>query len=213
MDASLKCRIEAATLTVETKARGTGRGVLVNGGFILTAAHCVDCAFEGEMILGDHYLQTVVSKDGKRLKVSPVAVDPCTDFAVFGTPDRQRLSEDADAFETFCDETEPLSISSRQYELFSKIPVSVYSHRNEWLVGSGMLCGSAFTVPFINVELTPHVEHGTSGSAVVNSEGEVEGIISNLSDTIDEPARSPRPRWALPAWLLEQIGGTDVPAE
>src|SRR5262245_38143525 len=43
-------QVQLATVQIQKKG---GRGVLVPGGFVLTAAHCVEWSPEGGMVLGD----------------------------------------------------------------------------------------------------------------------------------------------------------------
>jgi hypothetical protein len=44
-----RARTRAATVQLPTKG---GQGVLVPGGFVLTAAHCIDWSLDGGMALG-----------------------------------------------------------------------------------------------------------------------------------------------------------------
>lgn len=75
--------IEAATVRIESQG---GQGVLVPGGLILTATHCIDWSGTGRMVLGEHYLETVTTKNGARFRVSPWFADPLTDIAALARP-------------------------------------------------------------------------------------------------------------------------------
>ena len=66
-----KSRIVAATVTVETAEGGNGRAFLVAGGYLLTAAHCVDFDLEGGLALEAPHLQFVETISGRRFRVSP----------------------------------------------------------------------------------------------------------------------------------------------
>jgi len=47
-----RIRDEVVKATLIVPAKG-GRGILVPGGFIVTAAHCVECACDGSMSVGN----------------------------------------------------------------------------------------------------------------------------------------------------------------
>jgi hypothetical protein len=68
-------RARLARATVKLTAKG-GQGILVPGGYIITAAHCVEYYGSGGMTLGEHILESVKTADGVEFRVSPVAVHP-----------------------------------------------------------------------------------------------------------------------------------------
>ena len=47
--------------------RRGGRGVLVSGGIVVTAAHCIEWTHHGAMVLGDHFLEQIETTDGRLL--------------------------------------------------------------------------------------------------------------------------------------------------
>src|SRR4051812_29212571 len=77
---------------VELSPRG-GRGVLVAGGFVLTAAHCVRAVYTGDMALGDDYHECVKLADGQKLKLRVEAVEPVADIAALGAPGPESLAD------------------------------------------------------------------------------------------------------------------------
>ena len=85
---------DVANATVTLLGRG-GQGVLVSGNLIITAAHCIDFKCEGQMVLGDYFIEEIKTTQGK-LKVAPLAVEPVSDVAVLGSLDDQEFSEEAD---------------------------------------------------------------------------------------------------------------------
>jgi len=89
-----------------------GQGVLVPGGLVVTAAHCIGRTAEGGMALGDYYIEEIVVADGRRLMASPLAVEPVSDLAELGAVDSQELGEEADAFEDFCSNTKPVRLAT-----------------------------------------------------------------------------------------------------
>jgi hypothetical protein len=103
----IKERIAGATVRLSNSG---GRGVLVPGGFILTAAHCVTWDHEGGMVLGDWYVERVETATGVTMLAQVYAVEPVADIAVLGGPDGQELFDDAEAFETFTEATRPVPL-------------------------------------------------------------------------------------------------------
>src|SRR5262249_7907109 len=99
-----KRRAEQATVSLPKRG---GRGVLVPGGYILPAAHCVDWNHEGGMALGDHFIEEVKTRGGATLKARPCAVEPVADIAALQALDYQTFYHDAEAFEEWCDTTKP----------------------------------------------------------------------------------------------------------
>src|SRR5262245_62003024 len=93
-----QARVAAATVWLP-KMRG--QGVLVPGGFILTAAHCIEWSREGRMALGEHFTERVETADGRKFVAAVVAAEPVSDIAVLGPADPQRMLDDCEAFESF----------------------------------------------------------------------------------------------------------------
>jgi hypothetical protein len=79
-----------------------GQGVLVPGGFILTAAHCINYDGTGRMALGDHFIETIRARDGSMYKVRPAAVEPVLDIAALEELDNQMFPDEHRAFQSFC---------------------------------------------------------------------------------------------------------------
>ena len=78
MDDSIQSRVARATVTVinDEKSGAKGRGFLVHGGYILTAAHCIPWTLEGTMTLEDCILVTLIATDDRRLRGQVLAVEP-----------------------------------------------------------------------------------------------------------------------------------------
>lgn len=176
--------VEAATVTVFTKDRGTGLGFLVAGGLIVTAAHCVDFDIEGQMALGDYYLQSIETSDGRRFLVSPLFVEPVSDLAVFGSADDQEFSEDAQAFERFVESITPIPVAMDLAD--DERSVSIFSHERKWLDGtaSGFQSFSRLSRTLFVTAKAP-VLGGTSGSAILNDDGAAISVVSVFSHSND----------------------------
>jgi hypothetical protein len=100
---SIANRVAAAVVRLP---RRSGQGVLVPGGLVVTAAHCI---VEGDgwadylpPATGASPVERVIAEDGRELKMIPVAIDPISDLAVLGGVDGQIFPTDAEAFEEFC---------------------------------------------------------------------------------------------------------------
>ncbi|SPE45190.1 hypothetical protein SBA7_70017 [Candidatus Sulfotelmatobacter sp. SbA7] len=196
-------RVERAT--VRLVERG-GHGVLVPGGFILTATHCIDWSGTGGMVLGDVYPTGIETASGVKFRVGVYACDPVADIAVLGELENQECSDDADAFQGWCEQVEPVALCTSDIETGQPCPVFVYTHKHEWIAGSvtrfGALVQSSVAL------CAEDIESGTSGSPVVTGDGLLLGIVSNTSS---HPAGAscggmPVPYMSLPHWVLARTG-------
>ena len=212
MDDSIRRRVALATVTVvkDEEADSKGRGFLVPGGYVLTAAHCLPWSGEGEMPLGDHFLVTIIVADGSRLKGEVVAVEPVSDIAVIASPDGQTFPREANAFDEFVDSTEGLIVCKDEFPLGEAFPIGIFTHEEHWISGSASQWRE--NAPTLFVETTPAVSGGTSGSAVLNDYGEVVGVVSTASEPADEPegrgtntGTCARPCQSLPVWVWDAI--------
>jgi S1-C subfamily serine protease len=195
--------VERATVRVTSEA-GVGQGVLIPGGYILTAAHCVDWDHTGGMALGDHIIQTITTSNGQLLKACPHAVEPCNDIAILGSLDDQTFPKEATAFENFCDRTTAADV------LFDDIPakvpqvVFILSHTGHWIPAKATQWG-AITCATVVVEADEQVEGGTSGGPIVDKAGRLLGIVSWFSEE-EGPCDGSVPRiTALPYWAVQLI--------
>jgi hypothetical protein len=150
-----------ARAVVRIPRRG-GRGIVVPGGFVVTAAHCIGWSAEGGMALGDYSREEIVSADGRSLTVQPLAVEPVSDLAVLGALDGQVFPEAADAFEDFCDTTEPVWLAIDDFELFVPLAAYLFTH-NKGMIPvriQQVACGAAT----LHMQADEQIEGGTSGS-------------------------------------------------
>jgi len=195
--------VEKATVTLPGKS---GQGVLVSGNLILTAAHCIDFKCEGEMALGDYFIEKIKTGE-KELKVTPLAVEPVSDLAVLGSLDEPGFGKEAEDFEKFCEHTKPVPLCRRDFVLTRKFSVHVYTHKGTWLTGKAMQLREDCQTLF--VETDDQIEGGTSGGPIINDSGDLVGIVSNFSDCGEADRKSygpaPLPHLALPVWVCRRI--------
>jgi hypothetical protein len=196
MDDVIRRRIEAATVRVNVGESGHGQAVLVPGGFLLTAAHCIDCD-DASVTLGDHVYQTIETKSHGTIYVAPVVIERANDIGAFSSLDDQAAPEDADEFEAFCEATEPVPVASDSLDVRVDFPVFVLSHEGHWIDGTARLCREGSAILFVTPKRT--IPLGTSGGPIVNEAGELVALVSTgkMGD--------PRPCLALPVWATKAI--------
>lgn len=204
--------VEAATVRVRL-ANGGGQGVLVPGGFILTAAHCIDWHGTGRMALGEYYFEQVETRDGASFRLAPYAVEPVADIAALGELDKQELPDDADAFEEWRESIKPVPLS-RGFDDWCKdgangekqsFRVHVLSHTGEWIEGDAKRTFSRDlpNAGFFLVARDP-IRSGTSGGPIVDDAGCLVGVVSNTPG-VEPEGTQPFAVNALPHWVLERI--------
>src|SRR4029077_9238341 len=101
----IKARTEKATVRFmrQNRRQPVAQGVLVPGGFILTAAHGINWSGTGAMALGDHYIETIQASDGFTSKVGPFAVEPVMDIAALAALDGLTFFSECEAFKMLCE--------------------------------------------------------------------------------------------------------------
>jgi len=195
--------IERATFVIPKRG---GQCVLINNFFILTAAHCVDFSLEGDMPLGNFYIEELRAGN-IILKVEPRFVDPVSDIAILSSLDDQAFHDEVLAFEDFCDQIKPIQICQSEFEFFKEFPVYIYTHKKTWIRAKAQQHGRE--TKFLGIESTEQIERGTSGGPVVNDCGELVGIMSNAgikregNDSI--LGFVPRPHLTIPVWAYRKI--------
>jgi hypothetical protein len=196
--------IARACVTVVKHDGARGRGVVVPGHCILTAAHCVEYTPAGALVLGDSCIVEIETMQGS-LQTQLLAVEPVSDIAVLGALDGQEFWDETQALDEFCATTPPVPVSLEDLPLLQPFPIYIYTHRGQWLQGRAQLAGH--DVPSLWIEMPEQIEAGTAGSPIVTERGTLIGIVSMArSETPQGCAGSqPRPHVALPVWVLRRI--------
>jgi S1-C subfamily serine protease len=200
-------RIAKATVCLP---RQEGQGVLVPGGYILTACHCITWSGEGGMAPGDHCLEDVRTADGRSFRASVCAAEPLADIAGLFAPDDQTFTLDYRAFEEFTESTPAIPLRTRAPKPWRSFRVHVLLHKGHWITATATHYGDPDEPPGGRVELTATdaIEGGTSGGPVVDDDGNLVGVVSFASDANPGEASSgaaPLAYFALPRWLSDGI--------
>jgi len=198
---------KAIVSLLDEKAKDKGRGVLVGGNIIVTAAHCIDFECNGYMVLGKYYIEEIRTVLGE-LKVTPLAVEPVSDIAVLGSLDGQEFYDESVAFDDFCEKTKPVPLYLGELELFREYPVYIYNHKGKWV--TGRIKKWERYSPILSIQTNEKIEEGASGGPIINESGKLIGIASNFSQTQCDnkyTGRAPYLQLALPVWVISKILG------
>jgi S1-C subfamily serine protease len=204
---SLETKDLVAAATVRFTER-SGLGVLIEGGFIVTAAHVLKWDSEGGMALGNDtkYVQEI-EVGGRWLSVYPFAIDPLSDIAICGAVDGQWLPDEAEAFEDFCEVTRPLRLDTREFPVGEKISAYVLTHTpGRWITGD--VTQWQPQAQLLVMETLDRIEGGTSGGPIVTENGLLLGVVSYSGHSESDPGchcALPRPHLCAPFWLAQQM--------
>jgi hypothetical protein len=203
-----KKRVEAATVKLTAK---TGQGVLVPGGLVLTATHCIQWDGDGGMALGDHILEPIATKSGSTFRLSAWSADALSDMAALGEPDNQNFCDDCEAFEEWTENTAPVLISDDPFKVREPRPVYILTHLGEW-VDATATRWSPYESGRIHIEAKKRIPGGTSGGPIVDSAGRLVGVVSTFSEDDESEGLNPVAYQALPRWIWSRIS-TDSQVE
>jgi hypothetical protein len=214
----LQRHIADACVTVRI-GENFGRGVLVSGQLILTAAHNVIAALEHRaplpldealigLGLGDHVTIEIETTHG-RLYVAPYAIEPVADIAVLGALDNQVFYDEADAYEAWCEATVPVRLSWDALPSLPPVRACILTHHGTWLAGTVEQGGPR--AHGLMLHFPDGIESGTSGAPVVTAQGVLVGLVSQAGGTESDALHkgregyAPRPHLTLPRWLAQQV--------
>jgi hypothetical protein len=149
----------------------------------------------------DVHLATIDRKPGD-LATVVLAVEPCSDVAVLGSPDGQESPDLWEAYDGFVHGVKPLRIAKRQPKPGMPFSVWIWTHQGVWIDGKATWFGHNR----FGYTTRSEVKGGTSGGPIVNRKGELVGVVSHGTKTkvrADEYASgAPLLSLALPVWII-----------
>lgn len=187
--------VEAATVRTHSDL-GDGQGVLVAGGLILTAAHCLDIEWGAkgknskkstfnEVVLSMVYNETasivsVTTAMGTNLTGDLLAFEPFADFAVVTSIDRDADPEMAQEWSAFCLSTLPLKLieppRSNPGGPHNWFNAHILSHEGHLIDARGCYKRGDSR---LHLETLQPIVGGTSGGPIVDDAGRLLGLVSN----------------------------------
>lgn len=194
--------IEKAVVTLPNKR---GKGVLIKGGFVMTAAHCISCTCSG--IMPNNYNNPVLVKaGGKTFRLNILFVDPISDISVLGPLDQQDFIGDYNAFSSYIKSVKPLRIAKNVFKIpFEPLPLKAFNKDRQWIDINARITN--FEAHSIFFKANYQIKPGASGGPIINQFGELVSIISSVSfGSIEATGTSPIPHLTLPKWILFHIG-------
>lgn len=206
MNASTRAKVKRATVSFPRRG---GQGVIVAGGYIITAAHVVGWTGTGDMTLGrEDYWEEFCLGGKETLRAQVLAAEPVADVAFLGCPDDQYDPDGAEIFETLIEGVAPISIYTNAIRVNAPFRVHILTHKGTWVTGEAQRYGRNPTA--IAVHADDQIVGGTSGGPVVTNDGRLLGVVSsfNIANGIGKGVCTgpvPRPHLSAPVWLARQI--------
>ena len=188
-----------------------GQGVLMEGGTIVTAAHCLPLRWANKTGAGwsmeDHTYFDFITARGDDLKGAPVAVEAVADVAALVPPDGQTFPEGYSAYREWRKQTRPVKLFLARFSKFpAEFPVYIRTHKKTWIEGKATVFYDCQNT--ISVESKYHIKRGTSGGPIITPAGELVSVVSCFTNNPGEKLQTgthPLLRWALPAWICREI--------
>ena len=181
-----------------------GQGVLVPGGFIVTAARCIDWTAEDSMTPGGFCLNPSSLRTAARSSLRPwpssrSLVWRClARWMIKPSPGRPRHS-------TFCEATPPVRLAIQTLRPFVPLPASVFTHDRGVISAIVRLVSPGSASLWLHSDC--RISGGTSGGPVVTDDGRLWELSPPSVGTEEEPCQGaiPRVHLAGPAWLVRQM--------
>lgn len=211
----------AARAGLATVRFAWGLGVVVPGGFVLTAAECLPPGSLPHLhsaYLDEHFVEEeIIVRGDKRLTLRLVALELMSDVAVFAPLAAIPLhggTERAEEFRAWYERVTPVPVSRRQrYRHRTAFPVRALSSGGAWVQGTAVFCqpwlrsddheGLGRLGGDLHLTLDAPLPTDFAGGPVIDQYGELV-TVSPLTDGAS-PYNESRPylRRALPTWVWD----------
>jgi hypothetical protein len=192
-------QLENAIIDLPVKG---GRGVLIAGGMILTAAHCISCTCSSRMVLLEDNLVKVRIKN-QLIYLNILFVDPVSDIAVLGKLTDQSYEHTA-FFEAFCSTYKPFKINKSIHVPLEPISLNIYNENRQWVNASGEIASPDSHIICITADSL--IKPGASGGPIINNQMELISINSQFSlNNKDISGFAALPLLTLPKWILNRM--------
>jgi S1-C subfamily serine protease len=208
MNEEIRKKVEEAKVVTIEPDLGNGQGVVIQGGMILTAAHCLSFTKAQSLMLGDHYLVELLGRNGEKIVAEVAAIEPASDVAVLVEPDNQKFFQESDHYLEYIEQVDPLEIrkvevSMRQLGVSDNKEIAfVSAHTGDWIQGEFQVFN-----PFSSTlcfEASSNIIGGTSGGPIVDNDGRLISVVSKASGSegVFTVGTQPLLSNALPLWVL-----------
>lgn len=186
-------QLSSATLRRMTEAtlsmpHAGGRAVVMRGGLIVTATHCLETmgaeSWAGSAALGEYHIERLVAHDGSEFVAQVLAAEAISDIAVLGPLDDQEAPDHAQRYADVLAKLPSLPLVERLPRVGSTTPLWVRNAAGD-LVQGEMEVTSSLVVGrgMFSIRSTTPVDSGSSGGPVITKSGRLLGVVSNSFGT------------------------------
>ena len=192
-------KVKRAIVKIYKGKRFIGYATIIEGGYILTAAHCVNSSKIVAPLLSDLYCVKIKTKMGYIL-VNIEAMEVMCDIAVLKGAIHADLLDDLIKYNELIEETIPIEIDCVDKEVNEEFDVFIHNKDGSWVPGTAKVHISS-DQPMILITSSSKINPGASGSPIINLDGQIVGVLSNCYyDGI-----APRPHITLPVYMVKQL--------
>lgn len=177
---ALRTLLETGLLKVRHSKGNWGTGFLIEGGYIVTACHCLP-RLPDPMMQGDDVIRMFIKrfsspKAGAQAEV--IYADACSDIAILGPVSSQDALDELLRYEAVVSAIEPVRVTLACLPRLQKMKVHVRTVRGDWLSGVAFVVGTGGRNLAVQLDRdSARIPGGTSGSPVFNEKGVAVGVL------------------------------------
>jgi len=192
-------KVKRAIVKIYKGKRFIGYGTIIEGEYILTAAHCVNSSKIVAPLFSDRYWVKVKTKIGY-INVSIEAMEVMCDIAILKAPIHEDLLADLILYNKLIEETIPIEIDCVDKEVNEEFDIFIHNRDGSWVPGTAKVHISS-DQPMILITSSSKINPGASGSPIINLDGQIVGVLSNCT----YGGIAPRPHITLPVYIVKQL--------